>query len=249
MPNRIIKESIRESDSIDKLSPHAEVLFYRLITYADDYGLFKADPRIVNPAIFPLKGYKEKQVIEWMDEIGTAGMIAFYRAGDGKPYGTFTSWEKHQQIRNNKSKYPSPDGCKQEISISILLKSIEINCNQLTAVAPVILIQSNPIHKRSFDTFWKAYPKRVAKQEAVKAFTKLNPDGILLEVILKGIDASKKSEAWLKDGGKFIPHPASWLNGRRWEDELTSPPATKPELTLNEKFRIEDLKKVKHDGI
>ena len=161
MPNRIIKESIRESDSIDKLSPHAEVLFYRLITYADDYGLFKADPRIVNPAIFPLKGYKEKQVIEWMDEIGTAGMIAFYRAGDGKPYGTFTSWEKHQQIRNNKSKYPSPDGCKQEISISILLKSIEINCNQLTAVAPVILIQSNPIHKRSFDTFWKAYPKLI----------------------------------------------------------------------------------------
>ena len=81
-----------------------------------------------------------------------------------------------------------------------------------------------------FDTFWKAFPKRVAKQEAVKAFTKLNPDDTLLGVILKSIDASKKSEAWLKDGGKFIPHPATWLNGRRWEDEINIPQSI-PEVT------------------
>lgn len=247
MPNRIIKESIRESDSIDKLSPHAEVLFYRLITYADDYGLFKADPRILNPAIFPLKGYKEKQVIEWLDEIGAAGMIAFYRAGDGKPYGTFNSWEKHQQIRNNKSKYPTPDGCNQEKSISILLKSIEINCNQLTAVAPVI--QSNPIriHKQSFDTFWKSYPKKVAKQEAIKAFTKLNPDDNLLGVMLKSIDAFKKSEAWIKDGGKFIPHPASWLNGRRWEDEIAAAPA--PPAKPAERLIKDQIKELEDRGV
>lgn len=130
MPNRIIKESIRESDSVNKLSPQAEVLFVRLFTYADDYGYFKADPRILNPAIFPLKKYTDKQVTGWLDEIGATGMISFYQANDQKLYGTFTAWEKHQQIRNVKSKYPPPNSYKQEQLISNLLISFEINSNQ-----------------------------------------------------------------------------------------------------------------------
>ena len=151
MPNRIIKESIRESDSVDQLSPQAEVLFVRLITFADDYGLFKADPRIVNPAIFPLKKYTDKQIQEWMDEVGKSGMITYYRAEDGKIYGAFTSWKKHQQIRSVKPKYPAPDGCKQELSISLLMKSSDINCNQVKSDVPVIRIQSesNPTQKEN----------------------------------------------------------------------------------------------------
>lgn len=75
-----------------------------------------------------------------------------------------------------------------------------------------------------FDLFWKAYPRKVAKQAAIKAFSKLNPDTALLEVILKSIQLAKLSKDWLRDGGQFIPHPATWLNGRRWEDEPTKQP-------------------------
>lgn len=71
-----------------------------------------------------------------------------------------------------------------------------------------------------FNQFWAAYPKHIAKQSAVKAFEKLKPDEKLLEAMLKAIARQKESKQWEKDGGAFIPYPATWLNQRRWEDEL-----------------------------
>ena len=71
-----------------------------------------------------------------------------------------------------------------------------------------------------FNKFWAAYPKHIAKQSAVKAFEKLKPDEKLLEAMLKAIAMQKESKQWEKDGGAFIPYPATWLNQRRWEDEL-----------------------------
>ena len=72
-----------------------------------------------------------------------------------------------------------------------------------------------------FNLFWERYPKKLAKRDAEKAFAKINPDEKLFNLILEKLELYKQSEAWLKDGGQFIPYPATWLNGRRWEDEIT----------------------------
>ena len=70
-----------------------------------------------------------------------------------------------------------------------------------------------------FEQFWKAYPRKIAKGEARRVWFRLKPDSALLERILKAIEAQKRTEQWHKESGKFIPHPATWLNGERWEDE------------------------------
>ncbi len=128
MPNRIIKESIRESYRINVLSPQAEILFYRMITYADDFGIFKSDTRLLNKALFPLKDYKIKDVGKWVNELVIAGLIVIYIAEDSKPYGYFISWLTHQSKRNNRSKYPEfTDKCKSYDSIEELMKAIEFN--------------------------------------------------------------------------------------------------------------------------
>ena len=75
----------------------------------------------------------------------------------------------------------------------------------------------------SFETFWKTYPKKVAKKDAARAWGKLNPDAALQATMLTALEAQKRSEAWTKDKGTFIPYPATWLNGARWTDELASP--------------------------
>lgn len=75
-------------------------------------------------------------------------------------------------------------------------------------------------HAKAFETFWAAYPRHTGKQNAQKAFDKLKPNDDLLEIMLSSINAWKLSDQWTKDGGQYIPHPATWLNGRRWEDEL-----------------------------
>lgn len=144
MPNRIIKESIRESYSIDLLSADAEVTFYRLLTYADDFGIFKSDPRLVNKAIYPLKTHTDKSVANWLNEIAAAQMVVFYICEEGKPYGIFSTWQTHNSPRNKKSKHPRPNRAESKLfnNIYLLLKSIEINCKQMKSIAA--LIQSNP---------------------------------------------------------------------------------------------------------
>jgi hypothetical protein len=71
-----------------------------------------------------------------------------------------------------------------------------------------------------FDRFWAAYPNKKGKVVASKAWMKLCPDPELTEKIMASVMAHRASDQWTKDGGQFIPHPATWLNQRRWEDEL-----------------------------
>ena len=90
-----------------------------------------------------------------------------------------------------------------------------------------------------FSAFWETYPKKVGKAHAQKAFAKLKVDDRLLDLMLAAIKAQAKTEAWTKNAGMFIPHPATWLNGRRWEDEpciQVAPDETKPAWALRAGF-------------
>lgn len=73
-----------------------------------------------------------------------------------------------------------------------------------------------------FEQFWVIYPRHTNKKAALQAFLRVNPDDALMQVILAAIEKQRQSAQWTKDGGQFIPHPATWLNGRRWEDEMPS---------------------------
>lgn len=73
-----------------------------------------------------------------------------------------------------------------------------------------------------FDEFWSAYPKKVGKDDARKAFMRRKPDDELLASMLAAIAAQRESQAWTKDAGQFIPNPSTWLNQGRWQDEPDS---------------------------
>ncbi len=138
MPNRVIKESICTSDSIDQLSWFEEVLFYRLIVNCDDYGRYDGRPAIIKNRIFPLRNkLTEKTIRDGIASLVSADLIIYYVV-DGKPFLQLKTWESHQNIRAKKSKYPSPSD-----SACIHLQANDINCKQLPANVPVI--QSNPI--------------------------------------------------------------------------------------------------------
>jgi len=73
-----------------------------------------------------------------------------------------------------------------------------------------------------FDIFYSAYPKKKSKAEAMKSWKKLNPSSELLEEILAALEWQKRTPNWQKEGGQFIPHPSTYLNNRRWEDDPES---------------------------
>lgn len=71
-----------------------------------------------------------------------------------------------------------------------------------------------------FEKFWNNYPKKVGKPVAERSFKKLKPTESLLEEIIKGINKYKNTDQWIKNNGEFIPYPATFLNQRRWEDQI-----------------------------
>lgn len=70
-----------------------------------------------------------------------------------------------------------------------------------------------------FKQFWAAYPRKTGKGGAWKAWDKIRPTSYVLDAMLAALAWQKTSEHWTKDGGDYIPHPATWLNQRRWMDE------------------------------
>jgi hypothetical protein len=70
---------------------------------------------------------------------------------------------------------------------------------------------------KGFKEFYEAYPRKQGRAPAAKAFAKVVAP---LAQLLAAIELQKRSEQWTKDGGQFIPLPATWLNQCRWEDQI-----------------------------
>lgn len=86
-----------------------------------------------------------------------------------------------------------------------------------------------------FERFWAAYPKKKSKGQARKAWDKLHVDSTMLATILQAVERAKQSEDWQKDGGQYIPYPATWLNAEGWEDEEPGPdpPPDRPPVKMH----------------
>ena len=83
-----------------------------------------------------------------------------------------------------------------------------------------------------FERFWQAYPRKVAKQAARRAFARVD---VPLERLLQALEQQKTETQWQRENGRYIPHPVTWLNQGRWEDEPTD--ATAPCA----QYRVESL--------
>lgn len=78
-----------------------------------------------------------------------------------------------------------------------------------------------PVSPPGFTEFWQLYPRKVGKGTAEKEWLKISPSSELQQQILKAVADQMTTEQWLKDGGKYIPHPTTWLKNQRWLDEET----------------------------
>ena len=115
----------------------------------------------------------------------------------------------------------SPILREEESSITESIKE-----NKRTPISPEGIGEGkSPLKKekngfsKSFEAWWKGYPKKVGKLQASKAFDKalkMTDESKLIEAVKRQSNCAQ----WQKDGGQFIPHPATWLNQGRWEDEV-----------------------------
>lgn len=242
MPDRIIKESICTSETLDRLSWFEEVFWYRLIVTCDDFGRMDARIPILKSRMFPLKpGVTNKAVKTALKKLSAVGLVALYEF-EGRPYLQLVTWNKYQQRRANNSKYPAPDSCcnqmiSDDISCNQIITDV-IKChreyentgneNKITEDMNNTLLTPHEgegvsVYQQRFDQFWREYPKKAAKQFALKAWESIKPDQELFERMLMALREQKKNEQWQKDNGRYIPNPATWLNGGYWDNEPEHP--------------------------
>lgn len=184
---------------------------------ADREGRFKWEPRRLGIQILP---YDEIDFARVLDALATRGFIVSYTSNTCD-YAFIPSFLKHQVINNRErsSDLPDPLECTQNecIDASGTRDPREDHACKAEGKGK----EGNKEGKgkplaEGFDEFWTAYPKKTAKADAERAWSKIKPD---LQSVLTALSWQTKLEDWTKENGKFIPFPASYLNSKRYEDE------------------------------
>lgn len=210
MPNRMIKETIRTSKTVGSMTDFQFRLWTYLITYVDDYGRGSADAVLIKGFCFSRrKRVSESDIENGLAELAGMGCIHLYSV-DGESYFYFPNWGEHQRIQTKKSKYPEPPPetmNSQKSTVSHRESPPETKPNQTNTLA------------QKFARFWEVYPKKRSKGDAEKAFKSINPPEQLLGAMIAAVERQKLSRDWQKDGGQFIPYPATWLRAKGWENE------------------------------
>lgn len=237
MPNRILREGILSSEPVCSLSWAAEVFYRRLMSKVDDHGRFDASPKLLRSGLYPLQIDKvsDADIGKWLTQVVEAGLVSVYPAADGKRYLELLKFG--QQVRS-KSKYPGPVDVQASAGDGAALERAgnadpplapASNCSQVPADAHLGVFVSGdvfgdvspkPPPGDLFEVFWAAYPRKTGKDAARRAFDKRKPTQALVQQMVRAIEAQRQSEQWRRDGGQYIPNPATWINQGRWMDEL-----------------------------
>lgn len=93
--------------------------------------------------------------------------------------------------------------------------------------------ESNAEIVNRFEVFWKKYPRKVARPQAEKIWKKIKPNDELLNKMLVAIDQQELH----KREKDFVPHPSTWLNNNRWEDEIPKPSSAMPDWTRDARLK------------
>jgi hypothetical protein len=144
-------------------------------------------------------------------------------------------WRVHNYIQNDRKKdtnylehmaklsikdnnvYTMDTNCIHDVS----KMETQVSIGKVSLVEVSIVEDINNIPRKNalddgFDLFWKVYPKKIGKKQALKAWKKEKPP---LDAVLLALQWQTKTPQWNKDNGQYVINPTSYINQARWEDE------------------------------
>jgi len=247
---RTIKPEFWSSPDTASATPLARLLYIAMWNWADDYGVGTANLKELAAFAFPNDddiGTAEIQRL--CKEVAACFGTEFY-THRGRPYYCIPAWDDHQKTeRRAKGRNPRPDddettpdqrvhgGEHHNLGTSSSTQGKSPvgtgeqgnrGTGEEETSSPAAPSMPTP---PSFDAFWDEYPRRVGKQAAIKAWTKAvkhtTPAAILDGALRLAQDPNREDQ--------FTPHPATWLNEGRWEDDplpdRTQTARTRPSTT------------------
>jgi hypothetical protein len=207
---RTIKPEFFTSEDVVAMSPLARLLFIGLWCEADKEGRLTWKPKTFKMRYLPAD---DCDVEALCAELVSQGVVKLY--GDGLAYVPSFTTHQHINPRESASNLPDPDACSTRAP-RVSTRASTVSDAQGGRKEGK---EGNDASERDgFDDFWSQYPNKKAKADAYKAWSKLKPDEALQASILKAIALQCQGADWLKEGGRFVPHASTWLNGKRWLD-------------------------------
>jgi len=225
MRARNLKPAFFKNADLIELPIHVRLLFAGLWCMADREGRLKDRPKQIRMEIFPAD---DVDVDASLADLARTGFISRYQIGEGK-YIQVINFKKHQNPhrREAPSEIPPPPRMGADPDTDGLGSGLATD--QSGPASDVRPTKTGKTRSRrgkepetlpdGFSEFWAAYPRRDAKEKAIKAWVSLAPDSDLRARIIADVARRAADPEWKKEDGKYILFPATYLNGRRWEDE------------------------------
>ena len=202
----MIKPEFWEDDRICSLPFQTRLFYIALWNFADDEGYIEQREAWLKAKCFP---YDDADIRRMIDELSNIG-----RLETSNEILKITNFLKHQRIDR-----PKPSDLKDRF------EDVSTNDRRMIDESSTTKKKRNEVNikenKDDFEVFYKAYPLKKGRGQAEKAFLKVN---VPVSTLLEAIEKQKKEKIAKKERKEFCPewkHPATWLNGKCWEDEVT----------------------------
>lgn len=225
-------------DKIIELKPLSRLCFIGLWNFCDDNGVHKNNSKVIKAEIFPADDINISKIDEIVRELVECGLLEI---SDDDILLRCKNWNVYQKINR-----PQPSNMQfterslnnhEPVTANRIEKNIiEDNIKETKG-------QTNKSDDDSgFDQFYNLYPRKVQKERAKKSWKKLNKTDKVNA--MDGLNAYIKYWNNKKVEKEFVPHPATWLNGRSWEDEINTGEIPKRVPTEKELKRLEAYKQM-----
>ncbi len=232
---RTIKPDFWTDGNMVRLSPFARLLYIGMWNFTlCDHGHVADDAMKLKLQILPMDPV---DIDALLAEIMSQGRVVRVSDGDGRTYLLVKRFEDHQKIDPRwKTRCPA---CAQVDSLALIETPVSLGeLTETPELSPTLTLGREGMGRESkktpsspaapsmeFDTFWAAYPRKVGKIAGKKAFDKAIKI-TTLDQMLTGIELLKREQQGKEKS--WTPHPASWLNDGRWDDEPSAQVQTKP---------------------
>jgi len=237
---RMINKKISVSEQVADLSIQAQLLFTWSIPHADDVGVLPHSHRTLKALIVPMWNILLPDFDKIVAEIMKQGLWKEIEYNEQKFYGV-TKFRDHQTLKKDrqpqilldivldkdfKTSWKTVEEVMERIGFHVEDNGFQLDTEEKrteekrTELKRSEARATEKVVNETFEIFWVTYPNKVSKKKALQAWQKIAPRGELLETIMQGLEKAKKSAQWIKDGGQFVPHPTTWLNQERWNDEV-----------------------------